>query len=258
MEEASNILWTMSALPILCYHNVATAPGNAPFKLLYVSPERFDRQLWMLRRLGLRGVCVSEGIARLRSATSRGCVVFTFDDGYTDTLMTAAPLLKRYGFGATCYVVSGALGTYNRWDAEYLRERKPLMSRAQLDQWLAAGMEVGSHSLSHLRLREVPQDVAQHEIAESRAALRNMLGVPIEHFAYPFGHVTAAIVAMVRRAGYSSAVTVLPGVARASDDPLRLPRILVNGERGAWKFLLHVATPYERLRRRYWSNALPE
>jgi peptidoglycan/xylan/chitin deacetylase (PgdA/CDA1 family) len=249
-QAAGNILWIMSALPILCYHNVATAPKDAPFKLLYVSPDRFERQLWTLRRLGLRGVSMSEGVARLRNATSRGCVVFTFDDGYADTLTTAAPLMKRYGFGATCYIVSGAVGTYNRWDAEYLRERKPLMSREQLDHWLAAGMEVGSHSLSHQRLHELPQDVAGYEIAESRAGLRNMLGVPIEHFAYPFGHFTADIVKLVRRAGYSSAVTVLPGVARASDDPLRLPRILVNGERGLWKFLLHVATPYERLRRR--------
>jgi hypothetical protein len=77
-----------------------------------------------------------------------------------------------------------------------------------------------------------------------------MLGVPIEHFAYPFGQFTADTVELVRHAGYSSAMTVLPGVARASDDRLRLPRILVNGERGLWKFLLHVATPYERLRRR--------
>ncbi len=228
---------------------MAEAPKEAPFKLLYVSPEKFERQLWTLRRLGLRGVSTSEGVSRLRNATSRGCVVLTFDDGYADTLMTAAPILKQYGARATCYVVSGALGTYNRWDADYLRERKPLMTREQLDQWLAAGMEVGSHSLSHPRLHELPQDLAQQEIAESRAALRNLLGVPIEHFAYPFGAFTADIVASVRRAGYSSAVTVVPGIARASDDRLRLPRILVNGERGLWKFLLHLVDPYERLRR---------
>jgi peptidoglycan/xylan/chitin deacetylase (PgdA/CDA1 family) len=237
-------------LPILCYHNVAEAPKDARFKLLYVSPERFERQLWTLRHLGLSGVSTSEGIARLRNTTSRGCVVLTFDDGYADTLTTAAPLLKQYGFRATCYVVSGALGTYNRWDADYVGERKPLMSREQIDQWLAAGMEVGSHSLSHPRLHELAQDVAQHEIAGSRAALRHLLGVSIEHFAYPFGAFTADVVEWVRRAGYSSAVTVLPGVARASDDALRLPRILVNGEQGLWKFLLRVATPYERLRRR--------
>jgi len=240
----------MPPLPILCYHNVAEAPKDAPFKLLYVSPERFERQLWTLRRLGLRGVSTSEGIARLRNGTARGSVALTFDDGYADTLTTAAPLLKRYGFRATCYVVSDAVGTYNRWDADYVRERKPLMTREQLGEWLAAGMEVGSHSVSHPRLHELPQDTAQHEIAESRAALRNLLGVPIEHFAYPFGAFTADTIEWVRRAGYSSAVTVLPGVARASDDRLRLPRILVNGERGLWKFLLHLAAPYERLRRR--------
>ncbi|HEX3396474.1 MAG TPA: polysaccharide deacetylase family protein [Steroidobacteraceae bacterium] len=240
----------MSALPILNYHNVAMAPEEAPFKLLYVSPDNFERQLWTLRRLGLRGVSTSEGITRLSNGTSRGCVVFTFDDGYADTLTMAAPLLKSYGFRATCYVVSGAVGTFNRWDEEFLRERKPLMSRDQLELWLAAGMEVGSHSLSHQRLHELPQDAARFEIAESRTALRNMLGVPIEHFAYPFGQYTAEIVELVRHAGYASAMTVMPGVARTSDDRLRLPRILVNGESGLWKFLLQVATPYERLRRR--------
>ena len=240
----------MSALPILCYHNVATAPHDARFKLLYVSPEHFERQLWLLRRLGLRGVATGEGVARLRNGATRGCVVLTFDDGYVDTLTTAAPLLQRYGFSATCYVVSGAIGTYNRWDAEYLSEKKPLMSREQLEQWLAAGMEVGSHSCSHPRLHELPNDAALYEIAASRTALRDMLGVPVEHFAYPYGQFTADTVELVRRAGYSSAVTVSPGLARRSDDPLQLPRVLVNGERGLWRFLLHVVTPYERLLRR--------
>jgi peptidoglycan/xylan/chitin deacetylase (PgdA/CDA1 family) len=243
------MLSAMLALPILCYHNVALAPPAARFKLLYVSPDKFERQLWTLRRLGLRGVSIGEGIERLRNGTVRGCVALTFDDGYADTLTAAAPLMKRYGFGATCYVVSDALGTHNRWDAQYLQETKPLMSHQQLDQWLAAGMEVGSHSRSRQRLHELPPDVARDEILESRIELRNMLGVPIEHFAYPFGNFTAATIELVRRAGYTSAVTVLPGVARASDDPLQLPRILVNGERGLWNFLLHVGTPYERLRR---------
>ena len=251
MEGASNILWIMSALPILCYHNVATPAQEARFKLLYVSPESFERQLWTLRRLGIRGVSTSEGLNRLLNATARGCVVLTFDDGYADTLTAAAPLMKRYGFSATCYVVSGAVGTYNRWDAEYLQETKSLMTREQIDQWLAAGMEVGSHSCSHPRLQELPKEAAQHEIAESRATLRKMFGVPVEHFAYPFGHFAAETVELVRRAGYISAVTVSPGLARTSDDRLRLPRVLVNGERGLWRFLLQVTSPYERLCRRH-------
>lgn len=206
----------------------------------------FERQLWTLRRMGLRGVCAGEGLARLRNGTSRGCVVLTFDDGYADTLCAAAPLMKRYGYRATCYVVGSALGTYNRWDAQVLGEKKPLMSREQLDEWLAAGMEVGSHSWSHPHLHQLPPQAAWDEIAESRVALGNMLGVPIEHFAYPYGHYTPQTVELVRRAGYSSAVTVLPGVARSAQDCLLLPRILVNGEHGLWRFLLRLAASYTR------------
>ena len=238
----------MSVLPILCYHNVAIPPKDAPFKLLYVTPEDFERQLWTLRRLGLRGISMGEGLTRLSNGTSGGCVVFTFDDGYADTLTTAAPIMKRYGFRGTCYFVSDAIGAYNCWDAEYVRERKPLMSSEQVGQWLAAGMGVGSHSCTHRRLHAMPPEAALEEIARSREALRNMVGVPVDDFAYPFGDFSAATVELVQRAGYSSAVTVQPGVARASDDRLRLPRILVDGERGLCRFLLQVATPYGRLR----------
>jgi len=250
VQHAGITLSIMSALPILCYHNVAQPPREARFKLLYVSPEKFERQLWLLRRLGLQGVCTSEGIARMRDNTVRGRVVITFDDGYADALTTAAPILRRYGFSATCYVVSSALGTCNGWDAQHLQETKSLMSHEQIDQWLAAGMEVGSHSCSHARLHELPKDAALYEIAESRAALRRIFAAAVDHFAYPFGQFTSEVVELVRHAGYLSAVTVAPGLARPTDDYFRLPRILVNGERSLWRFLLHLGSPYERLRRR--------
>jgi peptidoglycan/xylan/chitin deacetylase (PgdA/CDA1 family) len=240
----------MSTLPILCYHNVADPPAEARIKLLYVTPEKFERQLWAMRRLGLRGVSCGEGMKRLGDGSSRGCVALTFDDGYLDTLTTAAPLLRQYGFAATCYIPSGAIGTYNRWDSEFLGERKTLMDHRQIEQWLSEGMEVGSHSRSHPRLPELDRSQQLAEIAESRAALQDLLGVSIEHFAYPYGKFTADTVELVRRAGYLSAVTVLPGVARASDDRLRLPRILVNGEKGLGSFVVQTATPYWRLRQR--------
>ena len=240
----------MSRTPILCYHNVEQAPDGSRFKLLYVSPEQFDRQLWTLRRLGMRGVSMRDGWQQL-SGTARGNrVVLTFDDGYLDTLTQALPALRRYGFTATCYVVSGAIGTHNRWDAEYLLEEKLLMSHAHLQQWLAAGMEIGSHSCSHPKLQELDDASAGREIADSRAALRDAFGVSVEHFSYPFGRFSGSTVELVKRAGYASAVSLLPRSARATDDPHRLPRILVNGDQGWCRFLLHVATPYLDLRHR--------
>ena len=235
----------MSRVPILCYHNVGSAPAHSRFKLLYVTPEKLAQQLWILRRLGLRGVSLSEGMSQLQG-DRRGSklVVLTFDDGYADTLTEALPVLREYGCTATCYLVSSAMGTYNSWDCELLEERKPLMTRQQVVQWLAAGMEIGSHSCSHPRLHQLDASAAEQEIVTSRDALRTSFGVPVDHFAYPFGSFNDATIALVRRAGYRSAVSVAPGVATAADDPYRLPRFLVNGEQGWARHLLRIARAY--------------
>jgi peptidoglycan/xylan/chitin deacetylase (PgdA/CDA1 family) len=240
----------MSNIPILCYHNVGASPQSGAFKLLYTSQEKFERQLWTMRRLGLRGVSISDGLRQLGGRGAGQLVMLSFDDGYLDTFTAALPLLRKYGFSATCYVVSDAIGSFNRWDAAALGETKPLMTHDHLQQWLAAGMEIGSHSWSHPRLRELDGEAAEQEIAGSRAALRCAFGVEVDHFCYPYGSFAASTMALVRRSGYLSAVTVEPGIARASDDRYRLPRILVDGESGWWKFVLQVATPFEQLRRR--------
>jgi peptidoglycan/xylan/chitin deacetylase (PgdA/CDA1 family) len=240
----------MAKIPILCYHNIGASPADSRFKLLYVGLDEFERQLWTIRRLGLRGVSAGEGLRRIGGGAGSRLVVITFDDGYTDTLCGALPLLVKYQCTATCYLVSGAIGTHNRWDAEVLSETKPLMNHEQICDWLAAGMEIGSHSRSHPRLEDLEPAAAYDEIAASRDALRSAFGVPVDHFSYPFGRFTDAIAGLVKRAGYLSAVSMSRGIATAADDPYRLPRIFVNGERGWPRFLLQVATPYENLHRR--------
>jgi peptidoglycan/xylan/chitin deacetylase (PgdA/CDA1 family) len=192
-------------------------------------------------------------LALLGSTTKTNLAVLTFDDGYADTLARALPLLNEYGFTATCYLVSDAIGRHNHWDAAYLGETKPLMNQDQVQQWLAAGMEIGSHSRSHPKLHEVDDETARQEISGSRAALQAAFGVSVDHFSYPFGRFSAATADFVKQAGYRSAVSLLPGVACAADDPYRLPRIFVDGKRGWCKFFAQIATPYENLRRRLKS-----
>jgi peptidoglycan/xylan/chitin deacetylase (PgdA/CDA1 family) len=244
----------MSKLPILCYHNIGQSPGRSHFKLLYVSQANFERQLWTIRRFGMRGVSIGEGLRQLRTGGKNNLVVLTFDDGYADTLTRALPLLMKYGFSATCYLVSDAIGKHNRWDDIYLREEEPLMNNEQVQHWLAAGMEIGSHSRSHPKLQDMADSAAWIEIVESRDTLRAAYGVPIYHFSYPFGRFGGSTAELVKRAGYLSAVSLHPGIARSTDDHYRLPRLFVDGERGWWRFFLQIATPYENLRSRLTSK----
>jgi peptidoglycan/xylan/chitin deacetylase (PgdA/CDA1 family) len=238
----------MSGVPILCYHNIGPAPAEGRFALLHVAEAKLERQLWALRRLGLGGVSMTEGLAHLGARAARGPAVLTFDDGYADTVSAALPLLRRYGCRATCYVVSDCIGGHNRWDDGAGRARHALMTREQIGLWLEAGMEIASHSCSHAWLQKLGEAEVASELSDSRASLQRTFGVAVDHLAYPFGKFTPATIDAAKRCGYASAVTVEPGIARGSDDRHRLPRLIVDGRRGLGRFVLQVSTPYEDLR----------
>jgi peptidoglycan/xylan/chitin deacetylase (PgdA/CDA1 family) len=158
--------------------------------------------------------------------------------------------LKKFGFRATCYIVSGRLGEHNVWDADLLKVKKPLMNRAELQAWLAAGHEIGSHTVTHPRLNQISAQQATTEIFDSRVQLSELTGATIQHFCYPYGEYNAETLERVRAAGYRSAVTTQRGLVTRGDDALRLPRVSVNGDKGLFKFALKAATPYAGLGRR--------
>jgi len=104
----------MSRLPILSYHQIGPRPPGARFAMLHVAPSLLDRQLWALRRLGMRGISMSDGLSQLRNGYGRSReVVLCFDDGYRSTLTAALPVLRHHGFRATCFLVSGLIGGHN-------------------------------------------------------------------------------------------------------------------------------------------------
>jgi peptidoglycan/xylan/chitin deacetylase (PgdA/CDA1 family) len=240
----------VSRLTILNYHNVDIVPTGAQMAKLYVSPLQFDRQCWWLKKLGIRGVSLSQGLAALRAGDASRCAVLTFDDGYLDNLSHAAPIMKQYGFSATCYVVAGRLAQFNTWDAEKLQVKKPLMNATQVQEWLAAGHEVGSHTMTHPHLDQLSRPEAELEIVASKQRLEDLCAQPVKHFCYPYGAHGAETIALVRAAGYHSAVTTQRGLVNNKNDLLRLPRVSINGNKGMLRFVLKTATPYAAIGQR--------
>ncbi|WP_091411091.1 polysaccharide deacetylase family protein [Friedmanniella luteola] len=204
------------------YHGVGRV-GVDPFAL-FVPPDRFAEQMRTLRRVGLRGVSLGElGDAAARGDAD-GLVGLTFDDGYRDVRTWAAPVLEQCGFTATVFVVSGLLDGENVWDPP---PRRQLVDAADLRDLAARGWEIGSHSVTHARLTEVDPGRLQHEVAASRAALSELMGVEARSFCYPYGAVDGAAVDAVRAAGYTyaCAVTRVAGLPTI----LATPRIGVTG-----------------------------
>jgi peptidoglycan/xylan/chitin deacetylase (PgdA/CDA1 family) len=89
---------------------------------------------------------------------------------------------------------------------------------------------IGAHTVDHVRLRDRPADEQQDTISGSKAELERSIGRPVSHFAYPFGRrddFDDRSVDAVRSAAFDTACTTIPGTARSSADPYRLPRRLV-------------------------------
>jgi peptidoglycan/xylan/chitin deacetylase (PgdA/CDA1 family) len=201
-------------MPILVYHHVVPGRGST---LLYVTPEAFEQQLKYLQDNGYRSVSFSD----LADCLEYGAplperpVILSFDDGWENQFQYAFPLLRKYGFSATFFVVTSYLDHQN------------FMTVEQLKTMMAAGMVIGGHSRTHPALPSIgnPQRL-KDEIAGSKAWLEAQLGVTIETFAYPYGAYTQATVAAVKAAGYRTARTVDGGTHAALDNLETLPAVI--------------------------------
>jgi peptidoglycan/xylan/chitin deacetylase (PgdA/CDA1 family) len=225
-EPRSGLLQLRHIPMILMYHGVAEVTED-PNKLC-VTPGRFAEQMAWLERHGLQGVGVGSLIDAMRDGRQRGLVGITFDDGYVNVLEAALPELQSHGFGATAYIISGRLGGTNDWDEG---PSWPLMSADEVGKLAAAGIEIGSHSATHIRLAGASAGQLAAEVGASRTALAALVGAEIRGFCYPCGSMDATARRAVRDAGYDYACAVEAPVADVG--LMALPRIYIGQQDGA-------------------------
>ncbi len=211
-----------AGLPILTYHKVGRPPFGARLKGLYMPRRTFARQLVELRSQGFESGPL--GAVASHTATSRR-IVLTFDDGFRSVLRQGAAPLRENGFTAINYLVADRLGMTNDWDVPLGEVEEPLMSIGEVREWLAAGHEIGSHTLSHPRLTHIPAGTAREEITASRQKLEDLFQRPVEHFCYPYGDWNPAVRDLVEEAGYRTATTVDFGVNPPGTDAFALKRV---------------------------------
>jgi peptidoglycan/xylan/chitin deacetylase (PgdA/CDA1 family) len=238
-------------IPILMYHQIGEpAPAGSPYRGLTVHPARFRRQMVWMRRFGYTGLSMRDLMPYLRGERTGKVFGITFDDGYRNVHDNAMPVLRELGFTATNYFVARQFGGSNSWDAEKGVPVSPLMTQEEMRAWARAGNEVGSHTLDHVHLPQLPPEDARRQIAASRSELEDALGAPVTAFCYPYGEYTDEHRAMAREAGYENATLTKRGLAQPGDDPFGLPRVLVARSTSLFSFLRKTLTSYEARRKR--------
>ncbi len=237
-------------IPILMYHQVdVPPPKGTPMRGLVVSPAAFARQMAMLRALGFTGLSMQHLLPYLTGQKTGRVFGITFDDGYENNLRCALPVLQRFGFSSTCYVVADRVGQRNDWDRERGVPQVPLMTAAQLQAWVDAGQEIGAHTRTHQDLAKLQLAEQRREIVGARLVLDALVRQPggVRNFCYPYGGFDKGAVQCVREAGYGTATTTIRGrVHRLSDsDLLTLPRVLVSRTTSCAHLALKCLTRYE-------------
>jgi peptidoglycan/xylan/chitin deacetylase (PgdA/CDA1 family) len=211
-------------VPILEYHAIQPpVPGN-PFPELFVPQADFEQQMAWLHDHGYEAVTLRDVE---RSWDGRGelppkPVVVSFDDGYRSQYVAGFPVLHRYRWPGVINLIAGP----------HVAD----LPAADIRKMLAAGWELGSHTIDHVDVTTVDASQLAAEIAGSKRELSRRFGVDVANFCYPLGHYDQAAVAELRRAGYRGATAELPGLADRQN-PYTLARLEITNSDGLAGFV---------------------
>ncbi len=204
-------------LPIVMYHDVAPAPPDDVYRAASnVLPADFAAQLDYLKCAGYTTITPSQLLYAIagRGRLPEKPVILTFDDGYSDHYTQVFPALKQRGMTGAFAIITGFVeggGDYVSW--------------AQIKEMSDAGMEIMSHTVTHIDLNTAEDATAEGQLRDSRAAIEQHTGKAPALLVYPSGEPfrsgseerQAQVVSMLTQAGYKGAL--LAGPSTTTQDP---------------------------------------
>jgi GT2 family glycosyltransferase/peptidoglycan/xylan/chitin deacetylase (PgdA/CDA1 family) len=229
---------------VLAYHSLSDLSGDRVLAQYGVAPEALAAQLDDLADHGHSFVDLDLLLAALdgRAPLPEKATLVTFDDAYADLVPAAAEVLSRRGIPAVVFAVSGQIGGSNEWDRHLGAPTLPLLDAAGLQSLRKAGIEIGSHTVSHPQLTKVSGETVKDELRDSAAQIE-AAGLPRPRaLAYPHGEWSPEIAAAAAAAGYDAAFTIDHGRVRPGGNRYTLPRIEVLASDTPTSLRLKLAT----------------
>lgn len=229
-----------SGTPILMYHAFGS-PGEPSSR--YVTPLRsFARQMAWLHRMGYHVLSLEEYLdyrARYEFPPERS-VVITIDDGYQDNKTLAYPVLRRYGFPATIFLVTGLIGKTYFTEVESELNSRPMLSWQDIQEMAQGGIHFGAHTRTHPDLLTLTAEQVCEELSDSRYDIENTLGIPVQTFSYPFGSYHSSLHPLVEQAGFLGSCSIDEGLNTPTTDLFALRRVEIYGTDSLFDFALAV------------------
>jgi peptidoglycan/xylan/chitin deacetylase (PgdA/CDA1 family) len=236
---SQGMLAARNRLPVLLYHSVCPNHAVANADHFNVRPETFEKQMAWLSQNQYTTISPDELLILMEDRGSwqkKKPVMIAFDDGYANAIRYALPILAKHGFKATFFLASSFLGKEEAFpwiqspDGAALDEYRPMSSQQAVELAKTEDIRIGSHTKSHQSLTSLSADDAVDELREGKSDLESLLGLKVDHFAYPYGSkqdFNASHMEMCREAGFKTAFSTVPTSIRRPCSPYAIPRLTI-------------------------------
>jgi peptidoglycan/xylan/chitin deacetylase (PgdA/CDA1 family) len=200
---------------ILMYHDLSDDPAQVPpgHRPYVLETSTFCRQMNAVAASRLPTLTVAQWGSDVRPPQA---LLLTFDDGHVSNHNAALPILRDQQLRATFFITAGHIGTGET------------MSWTQIRALHAAGMEIGSHTLTHRPPSTLDDDELRYELLVSRRILEDGLGAPVTSLSSPTGFFNPRMCSIAREVGYRALCFGHVGLAADDGDPFALNRVAVK------------------------------
>lgn len=212
--------WTKEKPTVLMYHSVAD--GNNP---LSVNPKEFEKQIKYLKENNFKFLNTKD-LDDFNKLPNKS-VLITFDDGYEDNFIIAAPILKKYKVPAVFFIATGLVGSVNKGLKMMDWEEVKTIGSEDL-------FEIGAHTVTHRKLHKLEIEEAREEIITSKNVLEEKLNKPIKIFAYPYGRYNQSVLDIMGKNDFKFVFSTKPGHLRKNFDKLKIFRFGVDNYRSKY------------------------
>jgi peptidoglycan/xylan/chitin deacetylase (PgdA/CDA1 family) len=208
-------------VPVLCYHHVRewVKSDTEEDRAYIVPPAKLEAELKYLQENGYHSVVsgqVYEYYANGKPLPNKP-VMLSFDDNDDNQYTAALPLLKKYGFTATFFIMTVSI------------DRPNYMTGDQIIDLDKQGFDVQPHTWDHHMVTDYKTDADwQKQIIGPKKTLEDMLGHPTPYFAYPFGVYDAASAEKLKQYGYKAAFRLRDVQDKAADPLFAIKRYIAN------------------------------
>lgn len=231
-------------IKVLMYHGIVDSDNPSAYD---VSLYNFKQHIKLLEYLNYTAITFEdyrlyqEGLLTL----PRKPIILTFDDGHSNMVETALPVLREHNMKAVVFVLGNRSLKYANWDNGTAPVKDRLMSNSQILQLRAEGFEIGAHSMTHPRLPQLSLARMRSEITDSKKAIEDLLSEEVCSFAYPYGELNNHAQRFVKEAGFKYGCGVFTGPPRFGANPFDIRRLAIYNHTNSVKYLLRLLAPYE-------------